>query len=308
MTRDLMYEMLEPDEMDSPSDEGSTDEAGLGQTACQRAGGAFLSPHYSYVSKDNDPLGYDASLTGVSGGYTQCVNSSLLGLHLGYGKANIDYSGLGYNANTEDIGVVTSGFSGMTRFRPWLLRYGFSGFHGWHDYHGLTGLGLTEQETASYNSYGGTGLVMVGRTFKRKQHVFLPEIGANWLWVHREDYTTEATDAAWNTTYSTLDDHDVWAQAALHWQSLYKYKKLQITPSASVGIHQLLTDGETEVWQSVPGAARVLVEDEQDETAVALATAIVVRSRHTAVTFAYDGEYSSDIEQHNFWMKFKLRF
>lgn len=308
MTSDLMYDMLALDELDdsTPDDAGGDTTQGL--TACQRSGGAFLQPHYSYIKRDDDPLGYNAGMTGVSGGYTQCVNSSLLGLHVGYGKANIDYTGAGYSANTEDQGVVTSGFSGMTRWRPWLLRYGFSGFHGWHDYRGLTGLGLTESESASYDSYGGTGLVMVGRTFKKKKHVFLPEIGANWLWVHRESYTTEATDPAWDTTYSTLDEHDVWAQAALHWQSLYRYKKLQITPAASVALHQLLTDGESEIWQSIPGAARVQVEDEMDETAVALATSVVIRSRRTAVTLAYDGEYSSDIEQHNFWVKCRLRF
>jgi hypothetical protein len=308
MTSDLMYDMLALDELDDSTPDDAGGDTAQGLTACQRSGGAFLQPHYSYIKRDDDPLGYNAGMTGVSGGYSQCVNSSLLGLHVGYGKANIDYTGAGYSANTEDQGVVTSGFSGMTRWRPWLLRYGFSGFHGWHDYRGLTGLGLTESESASYDSYGGTGLVMVGRTFKKKKHVFLPEIGANWLWVHRESYTTEATDPAWDTTYSTLDEHDVWAQAALHWQSLYRYKKLQITPAASVALHQLLTDGESEIWQSIPGAARVQVEDEMDETAVALATSVVIRSRRTAVTLAYDGEYSSDIEQHNFWVKCRLRF
>lgn len=305
MTSEIMTDLLEPD--DESEDDRDAGE-GLPQTACQRAGGMFFQPHYSYIKRDKDPLGYNAGLTGVSTGYTQCVNNSLLGLHLGYGRSNIDYTGDGYNANTEDQEIVTSGFSGATRWRPWIARYGFTGFHGWHDYHGLTGLGLTEQESAEFNSYGGTGLVMIGRTFQRKQHVFLPELGANWLWVHREGYTTDATNPAWDTTYSTLDDHDIWGQANLHWQSLYRYKKLKITPAASIGIHQLLTDGETKVKQSVAGAAPVVVEDEQDETAVSLATSVVVRSRHTAVTLAYDGQFSSDIEEHNFWLKFKLRF
>jgi len=307
MTMDLLYDTLALDELDEGA-EDDTGETTPGLTACQRSGGAFFQPNYSYVEKDNDPLGYEAGMSAVSGGYSQCVNDSLLGFHVGYGKANINYTGDGYSANTEDQDVVTAGFSGLTRFRPWIVRYGFTGFRGWHDYRGLTGVGLTETETAEFDSYGGTGLLMVGRTFKHNRHVFLPEIGANWLWVHREGYTTEATDPAWDTTYSTLNDHDVWAQAALNWQSLYRYKKIQITPSASIGIHQLLTDGETEVWQSVPGAARVKVEDEQDETAVSLAGAVVLRGRRTALTFAYDGEYSSDIEQHNFWMKFRLRF
>jgi len=308
MTMDLLYDTLALDETDEESGDDSTGDTAQKLSACQRSGGAFFQPSYSYIEKDNDPLGYEAGMSGVSGGYSQCVNSSLLGLHVGYGKANINYTGAGYSANTEDQEVVTSGFSGMTRFRPWIFRYGFTGFHGWHEYNGLTGAGLTETETAKFNSYGGTGLIMVGRTFRHDRHVFLPEIGANWLWVHREGYTTEATDPAWDTTYSTLNDNDVWAQAALNWQSLYKYKKIQISPFASIGIRQLLTDGETEIWQSVPGAARVQIEDEQDETAVALASSVVLRGRRTALTLAYDGEYSSDIQQHNFWMKFRLRF
>jgi hypothetical protein len=308
MTMDLLYDTLALDELDEGSDDDSTGDTAQKLSACQRSGGAFFQPNYSIIEKDNDPLGYEAGMSGVSGGYSQCVNSSLLGLHVGYGKANINYTGTGYSANTEDQEVVTTGFSGMTRFRPWIFRYGFTGFRGWHEYGGLTGTGLTETETAKFDSYGGTGLFMVGRTFKHNRHVFLPEIGANWLWVHRESYTTEASDPAWDTTYSTINDNDVWAQAALNWQSLYKYKKIQITPFASIGIRQLLTDGETEVWQSVPGAARVQVEDEQDETAVALASSVVLRGRRTALTFAYDGEYSSDIQQHNFWMKFRLRF
>jgi len=308
MTMDLLYDTLALDEVDQESEGDETGDTAQKLSACQRSGGAFFQPNYSYIEKDNDPLGYEAGMSGVSGGYSQCVNSSLLGLHIGYGKANINYTGAGYSNNTEDQEVVTSGFSGMTRFRPWIFRYGFTGFRGWHDYRGLTGLGLTETETAEFDSYGGTGLFMVGRTFKHNRHVFLPEIGANWLWVHRDGYTTEASDAAWDTTYSAINDNDVWAQAALNWQSLYKYKKIQITPFASIGIRQLLTDGETEIWQSVPGAARVQIEDQQDETAVALAGSVVLRGRRTALTFAYDGEYSSDIQQHNFWMKFRLRF
>jgi hypothetical protein len=188
------------------------------------------------------------------------------------------------------------------------VRYGLRGFHGWHEYHGLTGLSLNEQERASHKSYGGTALAMIGHTFRRRAHVFLPAIGASWLWVHRESFTTEATDANWDTTYSAMNDHDVWGEAAVHWQSLYRHKKTQITPSASIGIRQLLTDGETDSWQSIGGAAPVRVEDQQDRTALTLATGVVLRGVRTAVTFAYDGEYSSDIEMHNFWMRFKLRF
>ncbi|HNS22131.1 MAG TPA: autotransporter outer membrane beta-barrel domain-containing protein [Sedimentisphaerales bacterium] len=306
MTSILLESMLEPDVWED--DDDSTGEAALGGSACQRASGMFIEPYYSHISKDARPLGYNAGQWGTSTGYTQCVGDSLLGLHVGYGSSDIDYTGTGYSTNSEDQGIVTTGFSGLTRWRPWALRYGFTTFYGWHDYEGLTGLNLDERETASYNSYGGNAAVALGRTFRRGMHVFYPEIGATYLWTHRERYTTDATDASWDTTYSAMNDHDLVGEASLFWQSRFMYRKIRITPSASIGIRQLLTDGETEIWQSVVGADRVRVESDQDETAVALAGSLVLRRSRSTLTLAYDGEYSSDVQRHDVWMRFKWLF
>jgi hypothetical protein len=308
MTSILLDSMLEPDGWDSSSGDDSAGETTLTETPCQRASGAFVEPYYSHIEKDAHPLGYNAGLWGSSTGYTQCVGNSLLGLHLGYGRSNIDYTGDGYNANSEDQDVVTTGFGGLTRFSPWALRYGVTSFYGWHDYSGLTGLSLNERETASYDSYGGTAAVGLGRTFRRGKHVFFPEIGANWLWAHRQEYTTEATNSGWDTTYSVMDDHDLVGEASLYWQSRFMYRKLRITPSASLGIRQLLTDGEADAWQSIPGTNRVQVECEQDETAITLAGGLVLRRLWITMTLAYDGEFSSDVQRHDVWMRFKWQF
>ena len=47
-------------------------------------------------------------------------------------------------------------------------------------------------------------------------------------------------------SWGSLNNHDVWVETALHRQSLYKYKKMKTTSSASIGIHPLRTDDETE--------------------------------------------------------------
>ncbi len=308
MTSILLESMLEPDVWDSSSDPNSTGEAVLGGTACQRASGAFIEPYYSHLSKDSDPLGYKAGLWGSSVGYSQCVGSSLLGLHLGFGQSDIDYTGAGYTANSEDQGVVTTGLSGMTRWRPWALSYGLTSFYAWHDYEGLTGWSLNERETASYDSYGGTTSLALGRTFQRGKHVFYPEVGGTYLWTHRQQYTTDATDTTWDTTYSAMNDHDVVGEASLYWQSRYMYRKIRITPSAYLGIRQLLTDGETEVWQSVEGTDRVQVTSEQDRTAIALAGSLVLRRSRATLTLSYDGQYTSDMQEHNVWMRFRWLF
>lgn len=308
MTSILLDSMLEPDGWDSSSDDDPAGETALAGTPCQRASGAFVEPYYSRIEKDARPLGYNAGLWGSSMGYTQCVGSSLLGLHVGYGQSNIDYTGDGYSANNEDQDVVTTGLGGLARFSPWAVRYGVTTFYGWHDYSGLTGLSLNERETASYDSYGGAAAVGLGRTFRRGKHVFFPEIGANWLWAHRQEYTTEATDSGWDTTYSAMDDHDLVGEASLYWQSRFMHHKLRITPSASLGIRQLLTDGEADAWQSVPGTDRVRVECEQDETAITLASGLVLRRSWITMTLAYDGEFSSDVQRHDVWMRFKWQF
>jgi hypothetical protein len=224
---------------------GSTAESlALVEGASGKSVGVFVEPYYSRLDKDADPLGYDARLWGFSAGYERYLGDTLLGLHLGYGQSDIDYTGAGYRGNSEDQDVVTGGLSGLTRWDPWVLHYGLTGFYGSHDYQGLTGLALDERETASYDSYGMAATLMAGHIFRWDSHVLLPEAGLNWLWVHRQRYTTEATDPSWDATYPALDDHDLYAAASVRWLSSFLHDDVRVTPSAAVGIRHLLTDTE----------------------------------------------------------------
>jgi len=309
MTATLLQNILNPPSSSLLADAGSTAESlALAKAASDKTSGMFVEPYYSRIDKDANPLGYDARLWGFSAGYERSMENTLVGLHLGYGRSDIDYTGRGYAGNSEDQDVITGGFCALTRWDPWTLRYGLTGYYGWHKYEGLTGLSLDQRETASYDSYGTVATLMAGHIFRRGPHVFLPEAGLDWLWTHRTRYTTAATDPIWDTTYATLDDHDVQAVATLRWLSSFLWHDIHVLPSVAVGIRQLLTDAETTVWQSVAGAAPVLVESEQDRTALLLSGLLVLTKTPHAVSLAYDGDYSPDAQRHSIWLRYSWLF
>lgn len=309
MTATLLQSILYPGVTGLLADAGPTARSmALAQSSPEARSGVFVEPYYSRLKHDANPLGYGADLWGFAAGCERRVENTLIALHMGYGRANVDYTGFGYNANSEDQDILTGGLSGLTLWNDWTMRYGLAGFYGSQDYKGLTGLGLTETEKGSTDSYGVLASVMTGRILRRGSHVFLPEAGLNYLWGHRRGYTTRSSDPAWNTTHSAMNDHDLQAEAALHWLCGFMHKNVHITPSASIGIRHLLTDAESTVTQSVPGAAPASVTSERDRTAMTLSGSVVLTKNRHALAVVYDGEYSPDTERHSVWLRYAWQF
>ncbi len=309
MTGALLHDVLHPGASGLLADAGPAERSMiLGHTESHADNGVFVEPYYSRLRHDANPLGYRANLSGFAAGYERRIDTTLIALHMGYGRANIDYTGVGYSANREDQDVLTGGLSGLTLWHDWTFRYGLAGFYGSHDYKGLTGLSLTETEKGSTNSYGAAASALVGRLLRRGSHALLPEAGLNYLWSHRQRYTTDASDPAWDTTYSSLDDHDLQAEAALHWLCGFTCKDVHVAPLASIGVRHLLTDGETSIQQSVPGAAPVSIPSERDRTAMTLAGSVALTKASHTLSLAYDGEYSPDARRHSLWLRFGWQF
>jgi hypothetical protein len=309
MTTTVLQGMLFPSSSGLLASASSTEESlVLAGAPPDKSQGVFVEPYYSLLDKDANPLGYQARLWGFSAGYERFLGNTLAGLHLGYGQADIGYTGAGYSANSEDQDIVTGGFHGLTTWDPWTLRYGLTGFYARHDYEGLTGLALDTRETAAYDSYGTAATLMAGHLFRWGPHVLLPEAGLNWLWTHRARYTTEAADPSWNTTYSAANDHDLHATMALRWLSTFLYDDIHITPSAALGLRHLLTDAQASAWQSVPGAAPVLVRSEQDRTALTLSGSLTLTRIRHAMSLAYDGDYAPNAHQHSVWLRYSWLF
>ncbi len=309
MTTLMLHDVFSPSGGALLADAGSTARSmGLAQSGSNDEAGVFFKPYYSRMERDANPMGYDARLWGFAAGYERRLDNTLVGLHMGYGQADVDYTGAGFSANSEDQDILTGGFSGLTRWDEWTLRYSLTGFYGWHDYEGLTGAALDESETGSTDSYGLNASIMAGHLFRHGSHVFLPEAGLNWLWAHRQRYTTEATDSTWNTTYSAMDDHDLQAEASLRWLGGFMAGDIHVSPSASIGVRHLLTDAESTVSQSVTGTAPVLVKSERDRTAITTSGSVVLSKGSRALSVAYDGEYSSDTDRHSFWLRYSWTF
>jgi len=309
VTSTLLQSILFPATSPPLANAGPTAESvALARRASSTESNVYVEPYYSRVDRDANPMGFDGRLWGFVAGYERQIDNSLIGLHLGYGRSDIDYTGAGYNANSEDQDIVTGGFNGLTRWNEWTLRYGLTGFYGSHDYKGLTGLSLTETEEGETDSYGTVATLMAGHIIQRGAHVFLPEAGLNWLWAHRQRYTTETSDPSWNTTYSAMNDHDLQAEAALHWLSGFMYGDIHVAPSASIGVRHLLTDAESTVSQTVPGAAPVSVTSERDRTAMTLSGSVMLTKARHAVSLAYDGEYSPDTKRHSLWLRYGWEF
>lgn len=309
MTTTLLQGILSPVTSPQLADAGPVSSSiALAHSGSNPAPRVYVEPYYTRMGHDANPAGFDARLWGFAVGYERQMDNTLIGLHMGYGQADIDYTGAGYSANSEEQDVLTGGFVGLTRWDEWTLRYGLTGFYGSHDYQGLTGLTLDEREKSSTHSYGTVATVMGGYIIRRGHHVLLPEAGLNWLWAHRKRYTTEATDPAWDTTYSAMNDHDLQAEASVRWLSGFMFKDIHVTPSASIGIRHLLTDGESTVLQSVPGAAPVSVKSERDRTAMTLAGSVVLTKARHSLSVAYDGEYSPDTDRHSVWLRYGWQF
>ncbi len=309
MTRTVLGGVLSAGTSGLLADAGSTaDVLGLANSDTSSTSGVFIEPYYSRMEHDSNPLGYDADLWGFAAGYERQFDETLIGLNFSYGRADIDYTGAGYSANSEDQDIISVGFSGLTKRNEWTLRYGLTGFYGMHDYEGLTGSSLTVTEKSDTDSYGVVTSVLAGRIFQRGSHVLLPEVGVNYLWGHRQRYTSDASDPAWDTTYSALNDHDVQAEASLNWLCGFMHEDIHVTPSASIGIRRLLTDNDSSVRQSVPGATPVSVSSERDRTALTLSGSVVLRKARHGLSLAYDGEYSPDTERHSLWLRYGWQF
>ncbi len=282
LTSTLLQGILSPVTSPGLADAGPiTSSLALAESGSDETPRVYVEPYYTRMEHDANPSGFDARLWGFAAGYERQMDNTLVALHMGYGKADIDYTGTGYSGNSEDQDILTGGVTGLTRWNEWTLRYGLTGFYGSHDYRGLTGLALDERETASMHSYGAVATLMGGYVIRHGSHIILPEAGLNWLWAHRRGYTTDATDPAWDTTYSAMDDHDLQAELSLRWLSGFMHKDIHVTPSASIGLRHLLTDGESTLVQSIPGTAPVSVRSERDRTAMTLSGSITLTKAPT---------------------------
>lgn len=270
----------------------------------------FIQPYYSRIDNEEKPLGYDGNIRGFVAGYEKIFDKNLYGFNFGYTEAGIDFKGDGFKGNSENQDIFTLGVNAAGQKNNFSLRLSSTAFYGDHNYNGLSGAVLTSNETASYHSFGTYSSMMLGRMYHFDSHILYPEIGFNHIWTYRKSYTSDVSGAStWNTHFSSVNDHELQAEAKLRWLGSIESGQFTFIPSLAVGMKQFLTDAETSVTQSLGGSAPVRVTAGQDQTAFTFASSLVTKQKDNLnLTLAYEGECSRDANISTFWLKLEKVF
>jgi len=272
--------------------------------------GVFFIPYYADLDKDSDSLGYNANFFGFTTGYEKNFGRNQLGFHVGYGHADIDFSGADFPRYTqEQQDIATFGLHGMGTRGNWTLRGDLTGFYGHHDYSGATGVNLDAIENAGYSSVGITDNIMAGYTFRLGPDVLFPEIGLNHIWVRQDGFTGYPNSSlGWPTTYSSMDNNQLQARASLRWMRLFDKKGIPCLSTLGVGGRYRITDDSLSLQQTVPGSAPVTVQANQERAAATAVLSLTVKTGSLDTELAYNGEYSSESILHGVWIKLRYSF
>ncbi|MBN1141367.1 MAG: autotransporter outer membrane beta-barrel domain-containing protein [Deltaproteobacteria bacterium] len=270
--------------------------------------GCFLIPYYTRIAKDASPIGYDSDAVGFVTGYERRTTHHLAGFHLGYGRNEVDFSGTGFDDNDEDQDLLSAGIHAMGKLADWTWRTQVTGFYARHDYAGRTGAGLDVGESADYDSYGVAANLMGGYPMRLGNHLLLPEAGLDYLWLYRENFTTDADNPGWNLHSSSLDEHQLSATASLRWLARFPVADCVLTPSLAAGLRCLLTNDEIDAHQAMPGTAPVTVSAEQDDLSATLSASLLIAKGNFSTELAYAGEYGDDTTAHSAWWRLNFQF
>ena len=271
--------------------------------------GIYFTPYYAVLDKSTEPIGYDADVFGFMTGYDHQTNNLLYGAYLGYSKTDVDFTGAGNSGNGGKQSLLSAGLNVMGERDDLTWRSQVTGFLGWHDYDGLTGVNLAQAEHAGYNSYGASANLMLGRLLRTCcGDVMLPEVGLDYIWWHRDAFTSSADDAAWNVENADLDKHQVRAVASLRILTSLDFRGIELTPTLTVGVRYLLNNEQLEVNQSVGGALPVLVQTKVDKLAGTLTAALMAGRGNLFTELGYSGEYGDKTTLNNVWLRVNYRF
>ncbi|AQT66868.1 hypothetical protein STSP2_00006 [Anaerohalosphaera lusitana] len=274
------------------------------------SGELFFQPYYTKTDREanSDGMGYDSHMTGFTVGYDWYFDSSLAGLHAGYGRATVDFSGAGYNRNSEDQDV----FSGGVHFsKKWdsNLYAGLSStaYVSMHDYSGRTGAALTDREHADYTGYGIQNRLIGGYIIEFDKFSLMPEAGIAHTWSHRESYTSDASDPAWDTHYSQYDDNEIKSILGGRIMGTWHKDGVTILPSAALSWEHALTDADG-VSQSLPGTSPVTVESDQSNDSMVANLSMTLIEKDFSVELGYTYEYNQDVSSNGVYATIRKAF
>ena len=273
----------------------------------EKRGWAFVMPFYTNLDDNSSPMGYDADVFGVSGGYNYWVNPDLiLGFHAGYGHGDIDFTGTGYDKKEEDVDAGSLGFQGIYRLdNNWLLEGVASFFYTSNDYDDYNPL---NRENGDYNTHGLDSTITLNYVYAvNPQHNIIPSLGLRYLWQHNDSFTAKNENNA-DVHYGDVDENQLYAQLGVDWYGNYQTdNKWNVVSNIGIGVEQALTDNEYSNTMTV-GSARSTVTNDIDDTSLTTSASIEFTKDSLAFGIGYNGSYSSDLKDSSLHLQMKYFF
>ncbi len=269
-------------------------------------GWAFVLPYYTDLNNNSSPVGYDADIYGLTGGYNFWLNPDLiLGFHAGYGRGDIDFSGAGYDLKEESVDAGSFGVQSLYRLgKSWLVQGIASFVYTSNDYSDQNPL---NRENGAYNTYGVDADVDLSHVFTFHNNHIIPSLGLRYLWQHEDGFTADNLDNA-DVAYGDLNEQQLYGHFGVDWYGHLSGKgQWQITPTLGLGIQQALTDNEFDHTMTV-GSFTTNAASETDDTLLTAHAAIEFTRDSYALSAEYAGSYSDDTRVSSVYLQIKYLF
>ncbi|MCG8567890.1 MAG: autotransporter outer membrane beta-barrel domain-containing protein [Desulfobacterales bacterium] len=260
----------------------------------------FVSP-LALKSTNDGPKGYGAENHGFMAGTTHDFGGRLfLGPHVGISRADIDYTGPGFESRSEELIAYSLGAHGILHcFESWLVSGMASLFYGEGEYRDTSPL---NPETGSYDAWSLRGEISLGHIFQWGGHTVLPEIGGVGVWNHRSAFTTRNLSNP-DVTYGAMDETQYYLTAGLRWFGDVEIRPgLYLRPSLGMGISQLVSDGEYHNTMQVGDLKHTLRESEE-RTQWTPKASIALTTDQFDFLIGYSGSYSGDTRNYLVWVQ-----
>ena len=265
-------------------------------------------------SKDTEGMiGYKGDAYGVTlGGNYYLANRSVVGVHLGYTRFNMNFDGPvpRYNSRKDNQDIYSCGLQGLLSLTDnWYLRGLGTFFYIDHQVDGLGGVDGTAAEIGDFETYSVLASVLAGYHFNWSQNIVVPEIGIQYFYTYQKTFTTEADDdGSFDTTYSGFVDNELYLIANLRWAREIVAAEYVVTPTLGIGFQQVLTNGETEVSQSIPRADPVDFTVSASDQVYNVRASVTCTKGEGSVELGYTGSFAPHIYSHTYWLQAQATF
>ncbi|WP_430735438.1 autotransporter domain-containing protein [Halodesulfovibrio aestuarii] len=268
----------------------------------------FMRPVY-VNSNDSASSGYNSNTYGFVLGYNYNMNEELndcyVGFHAGYTRGDTRYTGEDYGKRKDFVDTYYGGVHGIKRFNSNVLLSGEASF--FYVDSEMTDDNPTNRETARYDSVSIRAEADLGYLWTVSGHNIIPEVGLQYVWQHRDPFTTDNKDSA-DITYGTMDNHELYGNARVKWTKQFvAVENWRITPLVGVGITQVLTDGEISNTMRLGNETQLVVDQDENTTFTPEANITVAKDNYYAAA-GYTGGFGGTTKNNLFWLQLGVNF